>query len=244
MNSRTIRFWQPLVYIALSSFLGAGDASLYLLTGPMHASQAYAPVHLLRVETGGRGLSLVRVILDRPLDSVPCSVEVDPGDRLAAVLIDRHTYSLVDSIDMDRPERVNQLRANYDTAPGLHRVCGQGFLVRTADGRVLQAMLLSGELANPGAIAPHPTGDSGVTGFSLLGVQLWPSASDPRIEQLTWEDTGRVELSTVGWGEGLQWREVSVDKLGALSFGAIRPGPLGHRLNNSILRELPPKQED
>jgi hypothetical protein len=210
----------------------------------MHASQAYAPVHLLRVETGGQGLSLVRVILDRPLDSVPCSVDVDPGDRLATVLIDRHTYALVDSIDMDRPERVNQLRASYDAAPGLLRVCAQGFLARTADGRVLQAMILSGELAGPGSIAPHPSGDPGVTGFSLLGVQLSPSTSDLRIEQLTWEDTGRLELSTVGWGEGLHWREVGVDKLGALSLGAIRPGPLGHRLNNSILRELPPKQED
>ena len=179
--------------LAASPLSMAADRAIYVLAGRAELGFP-VPVELYRLGSPLMGAVLVRVI--QPADSFTCSISISPQERLLAIVDDKSTEALVNVIDMDRPERKVKVKIDYDAAPGKERSCGNGFLVRSPDGRLLQAVVLGNEHTRFELSAAS----SDVSGFSLLGVPLRPYASEERVERLPWQYDALIEVSSVGWG--------------------------------------------
>jgi len=226
----------PLTVCLFAGLLcGAKGQSLYLLTGPMETREL-APISLFMTKDSGIGLDLVRTISSNPAKELSCSVSVDPGERLVAILLNVDTAALAASIDMDNPGTLQKATISYGSAPGTYRPCLKGFLARSTDGRLLQVVELGPEStlrSQSASLGRVPT-----TSFSILGVQIRPPVSDPKTEQLPWSYEGRIETSSAGWGGGMHALLNIMVKGGVLAAATMGPAALPYSLEKGILEKV------
>ena len=98
----------------------------------------------------------------------------------------KHTAAIVNIVEMDRPEKAESVHIDYGAGPGKNRSCLNAFLLRSPDGRLMQAV----GLGDAFMLRESSKLISDVSDFSLLGVSLRPYDPEPKVERLVQCGTG------------------------------------------------------